>query len=304
MSGAGVPLQGTVGAAGKTATRDLPETVYDAQPELSRPAVLVRNIVRDLAASRGLAWRLFVRNLRGLYRQTLLGLFWVFLPPVANTAIWAFLRSRNVFSFDAGLKVDPTIYILAGMVLWQSFIEALQMPLESLNRNKSMISKLNFPREALVLEGFADLVFHLLVRLAVLMPAALLFGVAIDPLAWLLALPVSILLIGLGVGMGLILAPLGSLYHDVGRLLLVAGPFWMIVTPIIYVAPASYPGSLLVWLNPAAPLLVATRDLLVLGQTMHGFPAGILAALTLPLLLLGLIVWRVSIPALVERMST
>lgn len=282
----------------------LPLTVYDAQPELARPALLVQKIMHDLSASRGLAWRLFVRNLRGLYRQTLFGLFWVFLPPLANTAIWAFLRSRNVFSFDPSLKVDPTIYILAGMILWQSFIEALQMPLESLTKNRAMISKLNFPREALVLEGLADLVFNFIVRLAVLLPATILFGVPVQPLAWLLAVAAGVMLLVTGAGLGLLIAPAGSLYQDVGRFLTVAGPFWMIITPVIYVAPATWPGSLLVWLNPAAPLLVAARDLLVLGQTAHGLAAAVFAAATLPLLMLGLIVWRVSIPALVERMPT
>lgn len=289
-----------------------PLTVYDATSELARPGRFLQGLLRDLWAGRELAWRLFVRNLRGMYRQTLLGVFWIFLPPLANTAIWVFLRSRKAFAFDSasafsasnGAETSVTAYILAGMVLWQAFIEAFLMPLESLNRNRGMITKLNFPRESLVLEGTAEVLFNLLIRTVVLIPGLLLFGVALQPLAWLVALPCAVLLVLLGVGMGLLIAPVGSLYQDVGRFLTMAAPFWMILTPIIYVLPPDHAGSLLNWLNPASPLLVLARDLMVPGVSAHWMPGMVFAALTLPVLLLGLVVWRISIPALVERMTS
>ncbi len=277
-------------------------TVYDARPDLSKPMVVFGKIVRGFVDGRELAWRLFLRNLRGMYRQTLLGLFWLFLPPIANTAIWVFLRSQNVLKFELEGGLSPTLYILSGMVLWQSFIEAFQMPLNSLSQNRGMISKLNFPREALILDGIADLLFNLCVRLVVLIPAFFLFGTSINPLGWLGGLALALLMILFGIGAGLILAPIGSLYQDVGRFISMSTPFWMIVTPIIYVVPATYPGNLLNWLNPASPLLVAARDLLVIGETLHGTPALVYGLIAIPLLFLGLVVWRVSIPSLVERM--
>ncbi len=277
-------------------------TIYDASSDLARPGRLLWRIGSDFWAGRELAWRLFIRNLRGLYRQTLLGLLWIFLPPVANTAIWVFLKSRNVFSFGGEVQTSETVYILAGMILWQSFIEAFQMPMNSISQNRNMISKLNFPRESLVLEGIADLVFNFLVRGLILLPAFLIFGVAIQPLALLSALPLAILLLVLAVGMGLILAPFGSLYQDVGRFIGMVAPFWMILTPIIYVAPTTFPGNLLNWLNPASPLLVATRDLVVTGTTGQIWPALVYGIATVPVFLLGLVVWRVSMPAVVERM--
>lgn len=277
-------------------------TIYDASPDLSRPMAVVGQIARGFFDGRELAWRLFLRNLRGMYRQTLLGIFWLFLPPIANTAIWVFLKSQNVFQFELDNGISTTLYILTGMVLWQSFIEAFQMPIDSLNKNRAMISKLNFPREALILDGMADLLFNLLVRMLILVPAFFLFGMSVSPVAWIAGLALALLMILFGIGAGLILAPVGSLYQDVSRFINLATPFWMIVTPIIYIAPVDYPGNLLNWLNPASPLLVAARDLLVIGGTVHGTPALVYGLLTLPLLFVGLVVWRVSIPSLVERM--
>jgi len=75
----------------ETNTTD-PVIQYSAESEISNPINLIRGMLRDFSAGRELAGRLFVRNLRGLYRQTLLGLFWAFLPPIVNTAFWVFLR--------------------------------------------------------------------------------------------------------------------------------------------------------------------------------------------------------------------
>ena len=92
-----------------------PITVYSSQSELRNLFGLLKSIFRGFIDGRELAWRIFVRNLNGLYRQTLLGLFWAFLPPLANTAIWIFLKSQNVFEMgDTG--VDSTVYILTGMI--------------------------------------------------------------------------------------------------------------------------------------------------------------------------------------------
>ncbi len=237
-----------------------------------------------------------------MYRQTFLGLFWAFLPPIANTAVWIFLRQQGVF--DTGeMSVNATLYILTGMILWQSFADALQMPLKIFNQNKSMISKLRFSREALIMLGIGEGFFNLAIRMLLLIPAFLWFGVS---LSWtLLLVPLTIILMVLwATAIGLLLMPLGALYQDVGRFLQLAIPFWMIITPIIYVAPDTFPGSLLVWLNPASPLLLLSRDLMLVGGSSFWVPALLVGVLAVPMFLLGLVIFRISIPVLVERMST
>ena len=276
-------------------------TLYSAQSEIRSPLRLLGGIFARFWDGRELAWRLFLRNIRGLYRQTLLGLFWAFLPPIANTAIWIFLREAQIF--DTGeMSVNSTVYILTGMILWQAYIEAFQMPLNMLNKNRNMISKLNFPRESLLLVGIGEVIFDLLIRLLLLIPAFLIFGVAFQ--SSMLLAPISILgLILFGTALGLLVMPLGSLYQDVGRFIALALPFWMILTPIIYVPFDTYPGVLLNWLNPASPLLLLSRDWLLLGGAGHLTAGLIFGAATLPVILIGLIVFRISIPVLVERMN-
>ncbi len=276
-------------------------TTYSAKSEVRSPAKLVRNIFEDFVAGRELSWRLFLRNLRGLYRQTLLGLFWIFLPPIANTAFWIFLQKAKIL--DTGeMGVDKTVYILTGMILWQAFIEAFQMPLNMLSKNGNMISKLNFPRESLLLVGVGEILFNLMIRLLLLIPAFWMFSVSFHPT--ILLAPVAILaIVLLGAALGLMIMPFGSLYQDVGRFIGVALPFWMIITPIVYRPFEDFPGSLLNWLNPASPLILLSRDWLLIGGSNHQMTGLVFGAISLPLLLLGLIVYRISIPVLIERMN-
>jgi lipopolysaccharide transport system permease protein len=279
----------------------LPITVYTSRSEVRHPVRLLAGMMHDFWRGRELAWRLFLRNLRGLYRQTLFGLFWVFIPPLANTSIWIFLRSAGIL--DTGIQdVNPTIYILTGMILWQGFIDAFRMPLDLMDKNRNMISKLNFPRESLLLVGLGEVLFDMVIRLGLLIPILWLWGSPLQ-LAWLMA-PVAILgLILLGMSIGLILMPFDSLYQDIGRFVTVVIPFWMIITPIIYLPRMDFPGSVLNWLNPASPFLLVARDWILFGSTGHWPVALIYAGLLVPLFLLGLIVYRISIPVLVERMN-
>ncbi|MCP4096727.1 MAG: ABC transporter permease [Planctomycetaceae bacterium] len=276
-------------------------TTYSAQSSIRNPFQLIQDIFADFWLGRELAWRLFLRNIRGLYRQTLLGLFWAFLPPIANTAIWIFLRQANVFSMG-DTQVDGTVYILTGMILWQAFIDAFQMPLAMFNKNRNLISKLNFPRESLLLVGVGEVLFDLLIRLLLLIPAFLIFQVPVH--ATVFYAPIAILgLVLIGASLGLLLMPIGSLYQDVGRFISMVLPFWMIITPIIYVPLTTFPGSLLNWVNPASPLLLLARDWLLIGTTDHLAIGLIFAAAAIPISLIALVVYRVSIPVLIERMT-
>ncbi|MDB2686437.1 ABC transporter permease [Mariniblastus sp.] len=280
---------------------DAPTIRYSAESEISNPGKLIGGMLRDFSSGRELAWRLFMRNLRGLYRQTVLGLFWAFLPPIVNTAFWVFLREADVF--DTGkMPINSTIFILTSMIFWQAFIEAFQMPMDVINKNRNMISKLNFPRESLLMVGFGEVLFNFMIRTLLLVPACLWFQFM--PPATVALMPIAALgLIFVGMGWGLILMPIGALYQDVGRFIGLATPFWMILTPVVYMPLMTFPGSLLNWINPASPLLILARDWTLIGSTTHPTAAIIYGIASVALLLIGLVVYRVSIPVLVERMT-
>lgn len=275
--------------------------VYTPESRLRHPRVLWQEMRRDLMAARELAWRLFIRNIRARYRHTLLGYAWVFLPPVAGTLLFAFLRQSGIFAVP-GTGVPYVVFLLTGLVFWQTFVDAIHAPLRMVSQSRALLTKVNFPREALILAGVAEVLFTFLVRALLLV--VVLAWYRIMPAPQVLLLPVGVLvLVGTGLAIGLALVPLGILYQDVENGLGLVMPFWMLVTPVLYPPPATWPGSLTLWLNPVAPVLDTARSWLLDGvaANMHGFLfVGLGAGL---LLMLGWVVYRVALPILIERMS-
>lgn len=292
---------------------DLATYVQTPESALRKPVQLFQDISHDLWAGRELAWRMFLRNIRALYRQTFLGLFWAFLPPLANTAVWVILRSSGAVNLaiddklPAGVNPDLfsyALYVVTGMVIWQSFAEALQGPIQAVQANRNLLGKLKFPRESILLVKFFEVLFNLFVRGIVLLGLLLVLGFTPFSTAMLAAPLVIGLLLILGFAIGLLLMPVAMLYNDVSKMIILALPVWMIITPIIYLPPKNWIDNPLNYLNPASPLLAVARDLLVFGESLYWPNVWVYAIISIPLLLLGLVVYRLSIPVLVERITT
>jgi len=281
--------------------RPLKETVYTPDSELLHFGALLSSMGRDLLASRELAWRLLVRNISAQYRQSLLGYAWAFVPPIFTSLIWIFLQSQKVLGVgDTGMPY--IVFVITGTVLWQTFVEALNSPLQMVNESRSMLTKINFPREALLLAGIGQVLFNFMIRALLLVAVMLWFQ--ISPHASLLLAPLGVAaLILLGISLGLLLTPLGMLYQDVGRGLGFLTAAWFFLTPVIYPVPTASFAATLIELNPVTPLLVATRDWLVIGST-HLWPAFLwVLGVSLVLLLVGWIQYRIAMPHLISRMS-
>lgn len=281
--------------------RPLKETVYTPDSELLHFGRLMRNMGSDLLASRELAWRLLVRNISAQYRQSLLGYAWAFVPPLFTSLIWIFLQSQRVFEIgDTGMPY--VVFVICGTVLWQTFVEALNTPLQMVNSSKSMLTKINFPREALILAGIGQVLFSFAIRALLLIAVMIWFRIPLT--SGILLFPLGVLaLITFGTTLGLLLTPLGMLYQDVGRGLGFATQAWFFLTPVIYPVPKASFAATLIELNPVTPLLVSTRDWLIHGQAslLPAF-AWVMAA-TVVLLFAGLVLYRISLPHLISRMS-
>jgi lipopolysaccharide transport system permease protein len=282
-------------------TADLPEVVYTPDSALRRPSDMLRDMFRDLGKSRELAWRLFVRDTRARFRQSLLGYLWLLLSPITSMLMFAFLRAQNILNVGE-TDIPYPAFVLVGTVLWEAFSAALWAPMRALGGAGAMITKLNFPREALLLTGLYHIVFDLLIKLTILVPVFLWYRLPVAPTILLAPLGILSILV-FGFMLGLLLAPLGTLYHDVGRVLGAAMGAWFLVTPVIYPPPTAWPGVLVNQLNPVSPLLVTARQLLTGGSLTYWAPCLAITTVSLALLFVGWMIFRLSVPHLLARMS-
>jgi lipopolysaccharide transport system permease protein len=278
-----------------------PEHHYSSESIWRRPGRFARDLQRDVRQCPELAWQLFMRDLRANYRQSLLGYVWAFLPPLAWAAMFLLLRAQGVTT-AAPTAVDYSVHVLTGMVFWQVFFDALQMPARVFAQAKPLLTKINFPREALVVAGLLDVGFQFLLRLPLLLWPFFTGQLSWHGGVWLAPLGVAILALA-GVCLGVLLLPLALLYQDVGRALALVGSFWLLITPVAYAVPAHGWGQSLARWNPVSPLLVTTRD------WWTGQPTGMVAefaAISVAVLVLlgaGWLAMRVSLPHLISRMG-
>lgn len=279
----------------------LPTTIYTPESALRHPGRLVCEMFRDLLASRELAWRLFVRDISARYRQSMLGYVWAFLPPIVGTFTFVLLNRSGILK-TGEVSIPYPAYVMIGTLLWQVFADAINSPIKTVIAAKSMLAKINFPREAILLSGVLEVLFNFLIRL-VLLVAVFVYYRIVPPVTAPLALVAVLAIFCLGFMIGLILTPVGLLYTDIGQALTMVLSFWMLFTPVVYSPPSTGTLAVLTKLNPVSPLIVTAREWLAVGTATQFLPALCVFLVTLLLLFAGWILYRLAMPILVERMG-
>jgi lipopolysaccharide transport system permease protein len=271
------------------------EIVYSADPELRRPRHFVRQALSDLRRSRAAAWALFLANLRSQHRRAWLGYLWLLIPALATAGLCAVIQSRRIVAVGA-TELPYPLFVLSGMVLWQAFLDGLNAPLEQLGRARQVITRSAAPHEAVIGAGILQALLGIAIRLAVLVAVLLLFRVPLAAGAALFPLGLLALLV-LGLAVGLLAAPLGLLYDDVGRALFLGTALLFFLTPVAY----PLPNDGVFRLNPVAILLNAARGWLTGGGFDPLFP--LVTGLAAAALVLAWLFYRLARPHVIARLG-
>lgn len=272
--------------------------VYSPQNKYSLTQIF-KEILLGFREGRELAWRLFVRDLKAGYKKSFLGVVWLFIPPFFTAGIWIFLNSQNVVNIS-GAPMNYAAFTLCGTILWSFFAEALNKPIQRFQGAMSMMSKLNFPREALILASIYDQLFSLLLKLIVLVPLLWILGYP-PTFDWGLGFIGILGLLIAGISLGLMLSPLGLLYNDIGKALPLILPFVMYLSPVIYPLREGGKLAVLQGFNPVTPFLELSRS--SLGG--YGFvlfdSLWIWSGVLIFLLVFSLLAVKIAMPIIVER---
>ena len=280
---------------------NLPLTRYTAESKLRHPILLFKEMWQDLKSSGELAWRLTVRDISAQYRQTLLGYFWAVFPPLVASLVFILLRSSSVMEIK-GITVPYPAYVMAGTVFWHLFVDALNFPLKVITQSKAILTKINLPKEALVISAIGQVLFSFGIKIILLAGVFIYFKVSINWNIVLLPLPLIGLLL-LGTMFGVLLIPVGLLYKDIQQALLVATSGLIFLTPVAY--PPTVEGLLgdIIRINPITPLLMGAKDLLFKEIPGNIVPFLVVFGSTIVLLFIGWVVYRVTLPIIVERIG-
>jgi lipopolysaccharide transport system permease protein len=223
------------------------------------------------------------REIQGLYRQTALGITWLFIRPLVNVILLTFVFGTivNVPSDE----VPYPLFSLAALLPWGFFSNAVQRASRSLVDNMHVISKVYFPRLVVPIAGAASGLLDFAAALLILFFAMLAYRMPFRVEA--LWLPVYLIVtLGFALAVGLWLATLSVKYRDVSFAVTFLLQALMYASPVIY--PVSMvPESLRFFyqLNPMTGVIQGFRWSLY-GS---GEPPGAVFALAIGLTLIGLI---------------
>jgi lipopolysaccharide transport system permease protein len=280
----------------------LSEVIYTPESQLRRPIDLFKQMWRDLLASRELAWRLMVRDIKAQYRQSFLGIVWAFLPPIVMAVGFTLANDANVINVGE-TDIPYPAYVMFSTALWQTFVEALNGPVQAVTVAKPMLARVNFPRESLILAKVGEVFFNFAIKLILIVGLYVWFRISITWTAILV--PVALIhLVIFGTFIGILLAPLGILYQDVSKGLTLFTGFWLFLTPVVYPVPSEGTFGLLVKLNPVTPLLVTARELATTGVISNPLEFWVVSVLSFVGLLLTWVTFRLAMPFVVERVSS
>ena len=239
-----------------------------------------------------LALALLARDLRERYLSTFAGLAWVLLTPVLLLAIFSFVFVQLLGArFGSRVGGDVIAFLALGLWSWHAFADAVARGTGALAANSSLIAQIALPRVWLVLVPVLGAVIIQTVSLTLVVVLLLVTGKATLGPGWALALLAYLELLGIGIALALLLAPLNVFFRDVSALLPQVLTFWMMLTPIFFDRAQLKP-AFAEWLllNPVTPLIETLRNGILDGAT----PAAPLLVPGLVALGLLLLAWRVS----------
>ncbi|MCH6236508.1 ABC transporter permease [Cognataquiflexum rubidum] len=276
----------------------LKTTIYTSDNKYSLKKIAVE-IWEGFLEGQGLAYQLFKRDLKASYQKSLLGVLWLFIPPFFTAGIWIFLNDQGIVAIQ-DTPMRYAAFALCGSILWSLFAEAMNKPMVRFQTAMSMLSKLNFPREALILNAFYEQLFSLFLKLLVLIPVLMFLGYYPN-WTWVWGLLGILGLILVGFTFGLLICPLGLLYMDIGKALPLVLPFAMYLSPVIY--PLRSDGVLLKLqnYNPVTPFLELARSSFGEYDFVMWDAVGIWTIVLLFGFGLSLVIMKISMPVIVER---
>ena len=259
------------------------EEEFDVVVERTRGLPSLR--LRELWVYRELLYFLTWRDLKVRYKQTVLGVAWAVLQPVAAAVLFTVVFGHVARIGSEGIPY--AIFAYSALVPWFFFATAVQLSSNSLVGSSHLVTKVYFPRIFVavspVLAGLADFALAFLVLVGLMGY----YGIAPEAIGVPLLLPLLALAFATTVGVGALLAALNVRYRDVRFVVPFLVQLWFFATPVVYpITSLGEPWRTLYGLNPMATVVQGFRWALAGGASPPGL-AVLVSALAGLVLLAG-----------------
>jgi lipopolysaccharide transport system permease protein len=187
--------------------------------------------VAELWQYRDLLLTLTAHRIDVRYKQSVLGMAWAVLQPLALMLIYTVIFSHIARMPSDG--VPYAVFAYAALLPWTTFSTALGNATNGLVGHASLITKVYFPREILPLSYIIAALADFAIAAVVLGGLLIYYRIPLTPNV-LYILPIMLTMMAFALAVGLFLSALQVRYRDIGVGLPLLIQIWMFATPVIY----------------------------------------------------------------------
>ena len=203
------------------------------------------------------------KEVRGKYKNSVLGVFWSFLNPLLQILVYTIV-------FQVILKnpqENYVVFLCAGLIPWTFFSTAISRSAFTIIENGNILKKVYFPREILPISVVTSETINFIISTVIIVGIVLANGIGFN--IYMLCYPIILLAqYLLTLGISFVLAGITVYFRDLQHLIGIALQLLFYATPIVYSAdgiPANL--SWVLNLNPMTYIIDAYRDIFY-NQTM------------------------------------
>jgi len=275
------------------------QRTYSAQSPLLFPQEFAKQTLLELNTVKHIGWQLFKQSFRTRYRQSFLGYTWTIIPPIVMMIVASIMHGAKIVNYSDS-QIPYPVFVLCGTLIWQLFSESFQGMVNLIYSKKSLLSRIPFPREALIVTQLIDGHVSLCILAIPLFILSYVFGANLGYNFVLSILLLSSTIV-FGTILGTLIAPLAFLVEDIKRVLTIFLSFLFLVTPVIYKEPKQSVLREIVNLNPLTQLIGINRDLILGTNSTHILVPIMILLCCLAMLLFTWFIFRLAAPIALER---
>ena len=254
-----------------------------------------REVVTLLTRHRQLTWEMAKREITERYTGQLFGVFWAVGHPLTLMLVYAYIFGvvfQVKITGTAGLPLDYTAYLLAGLIPWLSFQESMAKATTVIVSHANLVKQVVFPLEVLPAKGVIATVITEVLFLSLFCGYVLIRHHYIPLIYGLLPLLIVVQAIAM-MGVSYALSAVGVYLRDTKdfvQVFLVTGVYLM---PTFYL-PAFVPAQLraLLYLNPFSYMVWCFQDVLYFGRFEHPWAWPVFVGLSLGTFAGGFLAFR------------
>lgn len=259
-----------------------------------------KQLFAELRSSWNLGFRLFLRDFTSKYKQSLLGLSWVMLLPLFTVLVFVIMNRSGILNIR-NTGVPYPVYALFGISLWSLFTGLTASISGIVGQTGGLITKINFPRIALIQSPILTSIIDLVIRFILLFIVMAYYN-TMPSIIGLFLFPLSLLpIFFLSAGIGMFFSIIGAVFKDIPNFINMFMSIAMFLTPVMYPLPESGILQSINKYNPLFYFIEVPRNLFFSGTFRYSIAFVLFSLISLFIFFMGWRFYHVAMNRIVEK---